>query len=229
MKRFTCDGTRIGMRVDEKFQALKVSDFLVLEPEFVYDPSQRELWEKDDEETVKHIISDGQSQKLAPLNLDNRELYVDRMAAGAYLPPEPEPTDPDPEEIPPFPRPDPEWIGLSGWGLEFSLGESGAAAGLYQSISLKVAQSGSPPIHDAWNNLKISIATRDPIGIAKGLGTLEEALTQAGFAPTKEDVIGSVANGDPYDGWNTLCDNYDLPPSVDIGDSTLPFRLTPPS
>lgn len=121
------------------------------------------------------------------------------------------------------------WDRLPEMKMIFSQGADGAGNSLYQSIFAKVTGIGTPEIEDSWHNFKLAFTTLDPIGIASGLLSLQRKLAAAGSPPTEEDVNGDIQQGDSYDGWNTLCDRFNLPSVVEVeiqGEKvTLPFRL----
>jgi len=107
------------------------------------------------------------------------------------------------------------WDNLPAFRGEFSLGASGLGDSLYQSVYAKVLATGDPMISQAWTNLTIAIATVDPVGMATGINGLSTMLAQAGHPASTTDINGDTTAGDTHDGWNTICDRYNLPTVVE--------------
>lgn len=234
MKRFWITGESVGIANDSSSATsflCSIDEFQVLEPDFVFEAGYNELWTEQ-----KHNLSKDGNSVPAPDTLGSREQYCDRLddIANRHLAmqPTPEPIPgPQPESPPPDNQPD-LWQYLEAFCLEFSLGAMGEGSSLYSSIQQKVratgdpgAGVGAPNVEEAWQNLRMCVAARDRVGIAAGLQGLKTLLTSAGHPPSLEDADGDEAVGDPYDGWNTLCEMFQLPETVEISGVSIPFRL----
>jgi len=103
---------------------------------------------------------------------------------------------------PPAPAPD-----LTGFRTEFA---TPGANSLYGSVLGKVAAAGFEA-QDHWQNFKQVVSEGRVAEIPGAIAYLDQLLVAAGQPLSETEINGDTEQGDPYNGWNTLCDKYHFP------------------
>jgi hypothetical protein len=81
---------------------------------------------------------------------------------------------------------------------------------LYSSVASKVGAAGFAA-QDHWQNLKAVVTEGRINEIPAAIAYLDQLLVAAGQPLSETDINGDTEQGDPYNGWNTLCDRYHFP------------------
>ena len=82
---------------------------------------------------------------------------------------------------------------------------------VYGSVAQKVAQC-SFLTQDHWANFKSVVLGGQIADIPAAIAYLAHLLTTEGHPLSAQDIAGSVEDGDSFNGWNTLIDQYNFPP-----------------
>ncbi|MDA0269232.1 MAG: hypothetical protein O3A14_20325 [Cyanobacteria bacterium] len=96
---------------------------------------------------------------------------------------------------------------LQAFRAEFS---TPGANSLYGSVLGKVAAAGFAA-QDHWQNFKAVVSEGRVLEIPGAIAYLDQLLVAAGQPLSETEINGDTEQGDPYNGWNTLCDKYHFP------------------